>query len=62
MTGVSGWEADAGLTWFTAFASLLVMIGVAVWIGGRASAAAGAWSALAGDSFAASTYPRMARA
>ena len=40
MTGVSGWEADAGLTWFTAFASLLLMMGVAVWIGGRTSAAA----------------------
>jgi hypothetical protein len=39
MTGASGWEADAGLTWFTAFASLLLMIGLAIWIGGRASAA-----------------------
>ena len=39
MTGVSGWEADAGLTWFTAFASLLLMMAVAVWIGGRTSAA-----------------------
>lgn len=39
MTGVSGWEADAGLTWFTAFASLLLMIGLAIRIGGRASAA-----------------------
>jgi hypothetical protein len=39
MTGVSGWEADAGLTAFTAFASLLLMMGLAVWIGGRASAA-----------------------
>ncbi len=39
MTGVSGWEADAGLTWFTALASLLLMMGLAVWIGGRASAA-----------------------
>ena len=39
MTGVSGWEADAGLTWFTAFASLLLMMGLAIWIGGRASAA-----------------------
>lgn len=39
MTGVSGWEADAGLTWFTALASLLLMMGVAVWVGGRASAA-----------------------
>jgi hypothetical protein len=39
LTGVSGWEADAGLTWFTAFASLLVMIAIAVWICGRVSAA-----------------------
>jgi hypothetical protein len=39
MTGVSGWEADAGLTWFTAFASLLLMIALAIRIGGRASAA-----------------------
>ncbi len=38
-TGVSGWEADAALTWFTAFASLLLVIGFAVWISGRASAA-----------------------
>jgi hypothetical protein len=37
-TGVSGWEADAALTWFTAFASLLVVVGFAAWIGGRASA------------------------
>jgi hypothetical protein len=29
MTGVSGWEADAGLTAFTAFASLLLMMGLA---------------------------------
>lgn len=33
LTGVSGWEADAALTWFTAFASLLLMIGVALRIG-----------------------------
>ena len=38
-TGVSGWEADAGLTWFTAFASLLLMMGVAIQAGGRTSAA-----------------------
>ena len=41
LAGVSGWEADAGLTWFTAFASLAVMIGLAVWFSGRA--AAGPW-------------------
>ena len=39
LAGVSGWEADAGLTWFTAFASLAVMIGLAVWFCGRATAA-----------------------
>jgi hypothetical protein len=39
MIGVSGWEADAALTWFTAFASLLAMIGLAVRMGGRSSAA-----------------------
>jgi hypothetical protein len=39
LTGMSGWAADAGLTWFTAFASLAMMMGFAVWISGRASAA-----------------------
>jgi hypothetical protein len=29
---VSGWEADIGLTWFTAFASLSLMMALAVWI------------------------------
>jgi hypothetical protein len=29
---VSGWEADIGLTWFTAFASLSLMMGLAVWL------------------------------
>ena len=36
---ISGWEADAGLSWFTGFASLSVVIGFAVWLSGRASAA-----------------------
>jgi hypothetical protein len=35
----SGWEADIGLTWFTAFASLCVMMAAAVWLGKRANAA-----------------------
>ena len=35
----SGWEADIGLTWFTAFASLCVMMAAAVWLGQRAGAA-----------------------
>ncbi len=39
LAGVTGWEADAGLTWFTAFASLAMMIGLAVWFCGRATAA-----------------------
>ncbi|HKM87249.1 MAG TPA: hypothetical protein VJX48_01465 [Xanthobacteraceae bacterium] len=37
--GVSGWEADIGLTWFTAFASLSLMMGLAVWLGKRGAAA-----------------------
>ena len=37
MTGVSGWEADGALTWFTGFASLSMMIGFATRISGRAS-------------------------
>ena len=37
--GASGWEADIGLTWFTAFTSLSLMMGVAVWLSKRAAAA-----------------------
>jgi hypothetical protein len=36
---VTGWEADVGLTWFTAFASLLLMMAVAVWLSKRTGAA-----------------------
>jgi len=36
---VSGWEADIALTWFTAFASLMVMMAAAVWLTQRAGAA-----------------------
>ncbi len=36
---VSGWEADIALTWFTAFASLSLLMGVAVWLGKRSAAA-----------------------
>jgi hypothetical protein len=39
VTSMSGWEADVGLTWFTAFASLSLMMGLAVWLGKRAAAA-----------------------
>lgn len=43
ITSRSGWEADIGLTWFTAFASLTLMMGLAVWISKRTAAAA--WTA-----------------
>ncbi len=36
---ISGWEADIGLTWFTAFASLTLMMGVAVWLSKQSGAA-----------------------
>jgi hypothetical protein len=36
---ISGWEADIGLTWFTAFASLTLMMVVAVWLSKKAGAA-----------------------
>src|SRR5580692_8159267 len=36
---VSGWEADIALTWFTAFASLSLLMGVAVWLSKRSAAA-----------------------
>lgn len=39
LLNVSGWEADIALTWFTGFASLSLMMGVAVWIARRSSAA-----------------------
>ena len=38
LTGVGGWEADAALTWFTAFASLLTMFGLTVRLGATAAA------------------------
>jgi hypothetical protein len=37
--GASGWEADIGLTWFTAFASLSLMMALAVWLSRRPVAA-----------------------
>jgi hypothetical protein len=36
---VSGWEADIALTWFTAFASLSLLMGVAVWLSKQSMAA-----------------------
>jgi hypothetical protein len=37
--GLSGWEADAALTWFSAFGSLMLMIGLATWMSRRSIAA-----------------------
>ena len=51
--GVSGWEADIALSAFTAFSSVALMMGFAVWIGGRA--AAGVW--VVPLAFAASLHP-----
>jgi hypothetical protein len=39
LLGVGGWEADIGLTWFTAFASLSLMMALAVWLSRRPGAA-----------------------
>src|SRR5262249_9399830 len=36
---ISGWEADAAMTWFTAFASLTLVMGLAAWLSRHASAA-----------------------
>jgi hypothetical protein len=38
LPGVSGWEADIALSAFTAFSSVVLMMGLAAWIGGRALA------------------------
>ena len=39
LLGVSGWEADAAMTWFSAFASLMLMAALAVHLSGRTLAA-----------------------
>ena len=39
LLGITGWEADAAMTWFAAFASLMLMMGLAAWIAGRTAAA-----------------------
>lgn len=39
LSRVSGWEADLAMTWFAAFSSLSLMMGLAIWISGRSSAA-----------------------
>jgi hypothetical protein len=36
--GISGWEADVAMTWFTAFASLTLMMGLAAWLSRRVAA------------------------
>jgi len=51
--GVTSWEADIALSALTAFSSVALMMGFAVWIGGRA--AAGAW--VVPLAFAASLHP-----
>jgi hypothetical protein len=47
---ISGWEADIGLTWFTAFASLTLMMSVAVWLSKRSGAALAVVALAAGAS------------
>ena len=37
-SGISGWEADAALTAFTAYSSVMLMMGLAIWLSGRAIA------------------------
>jgi hypothetical protein len=39
LVGANGWEADIALTWFTGFASLVLMMGLAVQLGGQGFAA-----------------------
>jgi hypothetical protein len=39
LVGANGWEADIALTWFTGFASLALMMGLAVQLGGQRLAA-----------------------
>lgn len=44
VTGLSGWEADAAMTGYTAFSSLLLMMGFAVWL--SSTTAAAGWTLL----------------
>ena len=44
LLGISGWEADVAMTWFTAYASLILMMGLAIHFSGRRIAAL--WVAL----------------
>ena len=50
VASTSGWEADIGLTWFTAFASLSLMMGLAVWLSKHATAAIWVVALAAADS------------
>ena len=43
VTRASGWEADIALTWFTAFASLCLMMGIAVWLSKSPPRRSGRW-------------------
>ena len=38
LTGATGWEADIAMTWFTAFSSLALMLALANWFSGNATA------------------------
>src|SRR5258708_26318042 len=38
VAGISGWEADVAMTWFSSFASLTTMMGLAAWLAGRGAA------------------------
>ncbi|MCW5690948.1 MAG: hypothetical protein KIT48_01135 [Pseudolabrys sp.] len=53
LTGLPGWAGDAGMSFFTGFAGMLAMAGLAIWLSGRASAAL--WIVLL--SFTASARP-----
>jgi hypothetical protein len=44
LTGMTGWEADAAVSWFTAFSGLMAIAGFAVWFSNRTSSAA--WALL----------------
>jgi hypothetical protein len=38
VAGISGWESDVAMTWFSSFASLTTMMGLAAWLAGRGAA------------------------
>jgi hypothetical protein len=39
LSGITAWEADAALTWFTAFSALMLIAALAVWFSRRSSSA-----------------------